>query len=109
MNLKNQFKISFLPISIFNQDEYAGRLSKAAQYGTPTKLLYMSSLGMTPSDVLGMTYLENDVLKLANDTWTMPLMSSNTMSGDSQETGRPTAEESGTVIGDAGEKSREQN
>lgn len=110
INLKNTFKLKFSQQSIFNQDEYANRLSKAAQYGTPTKLLYMSSLGMTPSDVLGMTYLENDVLNLSGNTWDKPLISSNTQSSsESRETGRPKSEDNGEIIGDAGEKSREQN
>lgn len=109
MNLPYEFKIKFSRLSIFNQDEYTNRLAKAAQYSLPAKMEYASSLGMSPSDVLGMTYLE-DLLGLGKTTWNTPLISSNTQSSvDSQETGRPTAEESGTVIGDAGEKSREQN
>lgn len=106
-NLEYQFKIEFLSQSIFNSDEFVNRYSKAAQYGMPVKIQYGASLGMSPSDLVGMTYLEEDILGLGTKTWKTPLVSSNTQStSSSNEGGRPTAEESGTQIGDAGEATR---
>lgn len=104
MNLNYGFKIEFTSQSIFNNNEYVDRYAKAGQYGLPVKMAYASSLGLSPSDVIGLTYLEEDILNLSIDSWTNPLISSNVQSGDG---GRPTAEESGTHIGDAGEQTRE--
>lgn len=109
MNLQYGFKIKFSRTSIFNQEEYANRFAKAAQYSVPVKMQYASTMNMSPSDILGMTYLE-DVLGLGSTSWCTPLISSNTQSSvDSESNGRPTAEEENRVVGDAGEKTREQN
>lgn len=111
LNLKNSFKIEFLQVSIFNQDEYTNRLSKSGSLGVAGKTLYASALGLSPSDMLGLTYLEENILSLSKDVWITPFVSSSVQSGtpSTEETGRPTAEESGQRIGDAGEASREQN
>ena len=106
MNLEYEFKIEFLPQSIFNQTEYVDRFSKAASLGLPVKTTYASSLGLSPLDTYNMTYLEEDILGLSKKRWTMPLVSSNTQSSVDNTGGRPTAEESGKTIGDAGEQSR---
>ena len=60
-----------------------------------------SDLGQT--ELQSMAYLENVVLNLSQNE--VPLISSNVQTG---EGGRPTAEESGDALGDAGEASREQ-
>lgn len=106
MNLKYSFKIHFSQQSIFNLNEYITRLSKAASLGLPVKLEYSSALGLSPSDTLGMTYLEEDILGLSKKTWLSPLVSSNTISHSDSESGRPTAEENGEQIGEAGENTR---
>jgi hypothetical protein len=93
-------------LSIFNQDEYVNRLSKAASLGTPVKLEYISALGFSPSDILGMTYLEEDVLGLAKKVWLNSLISSNTQSAVDSEGGRPTAESKGEILSESGEQSR---
>lgn len=106
MDLPHSFKLKFSRLSIFNQDEYANRFSKAASLGTPVKLEYMSILGFSPSDVLGMTYLEEDVLGLAKKVWLNALISSSTVSHSDNEGGRPTSESKGETIGEAGEQTR---
>lgn len=106
MNHDYLFKVSFLYQSIFNTSEVQNSLSKAAQYGVPVKMDYAASLGITPCEMIGASYLEDDILGLSSTSWTSPLMSSNTQSA-SDEGGRPTSEESGNTIGDAGEKTRD--
>ena len=106
MDMEYEFKIEFTQQSIFNNSEYVDRYAKAASSGLPVKSYYATSLGLSPSDVWNMTILEEDILCLAKDKWITPLVSSNTMSHSSDEGGRPTAEESGTQIGDAGEATR---
>ncbi len=103
MDLPYEFAIKFTQQSIFNTDEYVNRLQKAAMYGLPVKLQYCSALGMTPSDVDGMTYLEEDVLGLAKKNWKNPLVSSNVQSGDA---GKPSNVDKGEALGDAGESTQ---
>ena len=81
-------------------------MSKSASLGIPVKSEYISSLGFSPSDMLGMTYLEEQVLMLSKKSWLNPLISSNTQSAVDSEGGRPTSEERGETIGEAGEQSR---
>lgn len=91
-----QFKILFLKQSIFNTDEVANRYQKAASNGVDgSKLLYAASLGMNPSDIVGFSFLENNILEVGEKMFTRPLISSNTLSGgkvetNSDEGGRPT-------------------
>lgn len=105
-NLEYEFKIEFTQQSIFNNLEYVDRYAKAASSGLPVKTYYATSLGLTPSDVWNMTILEEDILGLSKKKWVTPLVSSSTMSHSDNEGGRPTAEESGNSLGDAGEKTR---
>ena len=72
----------------------------------PVKSEYISALGFSPSDMLGMTYLEEQVLMLSKKSWLNPLISSNTQSSVESEGGRPTSEERGETIGEAGEQTR---
>lgn len=107
MNLQYTFKIKFSQQSIFNTDEYVNRLFKAASSAVPVKLELASALGQTPADTLGATQLE-EVLGLGTKHWVTPLVAANVQSG-ADEGGRPTAEEKGEVVGDQGEKTREQD
>ena len=109
MNHDYLFKVSFLYQSIFNCTEVQNNLSKGAQYGLPVKMDYAASLGLTPCETVGASYLEDELLGLSSNVWTTPLVSSNTQSaftGDSSG-GRPTAEETGGTVGEAGEKTRD--
>ena len=107
LNLTYGFKIKFSNQSIFNNEEHIKRFKESASLGLPTKSMYAASLGLSPSDVMGLTYLEEEVLKLSKEAWLTPLISSNTQGSVSDDVGRPTL--SDTEIGDAGEASREQN
>lgn len=103
MDLPYGFKLSFSNQSIFNSDEIINRLSKAATYGVPVKLQYSSALGMSPSDIIGMSYIEDDILELGRKAWISPLVSSNTQSTVEGDGGRPTNASNGESLGDAGE------
>lgn len=111
MNLPYSFKIKFLNQSIFNTDEVANRLQKAATYGVAgAKLEYASSIGMSPSDVIGMSFLEDNILKVGDSMFTRPLISSNTLSGGevgSTSEGRPTNDSKEKPLTDEGEKTSE--
>lgn len=104
MDLPYSFKLKFSRLSIFNQDEYVNRLSKAASLSTPTKTEYMSALGLSPSDMLGMTYLEEDILGLSKKIWLNGLISSSTVSHS--DSGRPTNESQGKGLTESGEKTQ---
>ena len=108
MNHDYLFKVSFLYQSIFNGTEVQNNLSKGAQYGLPVKMDYAASLGLTPCETIGASYLEDEILGLSSNVWATPLVSSNTQSAiTSDNGGRPTAEETGGTVGEAGEKTRD--
>jgi hypothetical protein len=110
MNLPYSFSLKFLDQSVFNADEVSNRLFKGAQYGvSEAKLAYAASLGFTPSDVLNMAYLENEILKVTKDMFTSPLISSNTLSNGGKDVGASTQEEKEEAVSDNTEKSRELN
>lgn len=106
--LPHNFKLSFSNQSIFNTDEIVNRLSKAATFGVPVKLQYASALGMSPSDVLGMTYLEEDILTLGTKKWIHPLVSSSVQSASS-DNGRPTNKSNGESLTESGEQTLDDN
>lgn len=102
------FKVSFLYQSIFNSTEVQNSFSKGAQYGLPVKMDYAASLGLTPCEAIGASYIEDEILGLSKTTWTTPLISSNTQSSvENSEGGRPTAEETGGTVGESGERTRD--
>lgn len=104
----NKFRVNMLEITRFNRDEYFEKMLKASQFGLPAKSMAVASLGLSPSAMNNMTFLENDVLGLA-DNW-IPLQSSHTSSGD-KEAGRPSEGEAktedGLKTGDEGGNDRE--
>ena len=83
------------------------QLLKAAQYGLPVKLELSSLIGTNPVKERGMSYMEN-ILGLTTTSWHMPLVSSNTQSGltengDGSE-GRPESDE---PLSDEGENTKD--
>lgn len=108
MNHDYLFKVSFLYQSIFNSTEVQNNLSKGAQYGLAVKMDYAASLGITPCEIIGASYIEDEILGLSKTVWINPLVSSNTQSAFTENSsGRPTAEETGGTVGEAGEKTRD--
>lgn len=72
------FKITFLDCSPFNRKELGDMYLKACQYGLPFISMYAASQGLSQSEVDCMSFLENDVLGLAERF--KPLQSSSTQS-----------------------------
>jgi hypothetical protein len=77
---------------------------KAGQSGVPVKQAIAAVLGYTPSDIITMGYLENDVLKMRDTIYSQPLLSSSTMSPDN-EAGRPKSSEPKSEAGEQTEDS----
>ncbi|MEM4995008.1 hypothetical protein WKH56_20800 [Priestia sp. SB1] len=98
-----KFKVKFLDITFFNEDEVFNKYKDAATLGLPTKIALGASLGLSPSDMSSLTYLENDILNL-NETL-VPLQSSHTQSGKSNEGGAPV--KSDNDITESGQKTRD--
>lgn len=76
---ETMFSIEILDVTYFNQEDFYKRLLDLSQYGVPVKTLIPASLGIEPIEVMGLSYLENDVLGI-HESW-IPLQSSHTMSG----------------------------
>lgn len=86
-NKKTSFKLKFLEQSIFSKKEFTDMWAKAAQYGvTGAKSYYAASLGLTPSDVVNMAYLEDEILGMTTETFNKPLVSANTRSYSTDNT-----------------------
>ena len=81
-----KFRISILNTTIFNWMEVHKAYVTSATFGLPTKLKAGAALGISPNTFNNLLYLENTILLL--DKNMIPMMSSNTMSPDS-EGGRP--------------------
>lgn len=81
------FRINILDISIFNRDQKLEDAIEAAPFGFPTKLVAGAIMGLAPSSIEGLAFLENEVLNL-NEQF-VPLQSAHTMSDPNDEGGRP--------------------
>lgn len=102
------FRLRILDNTIFNKKENAESLLKNAQYGLPVKIMLCACLGISPSAVVSMNYLEEMVLGLTDNF--IPLSSSHTQSGsiseDSvNENGRPKKKDDD--LSEKGEEQRE--
>jgi hypothetical protein len=85
------FRINILNITVFNENDFFEKVLKGAQFGLPTKTMAAASLGISPSVMVSMAFLENEVLGLTD--MLEPLVSSHTQTtGD--KGGRPEKKES---------------
>jgi hypothetical protein len=75
-----KFRVAMLDMTWFSVDDYFDRLIQAAQYGMPVKSRLIAAMGMSPSTMQTMTFLENEVLKLHEKF--IPLQSSHTQGDD---------------------------
>lgn len=97
-----RFRISFLPVTVFNREEMLDQYKGALNYGIG-KMQYLACLGIHQYDVQGQNYIENTVLDI--DNMFTPMKTASTQTADAAEGGRPTASDSD--IGDAGEATRD--
>jgi len=84
---KYRWKLNFLNITQYNKDEEFKKLIQSAQGGY-SKLFVSASLGLTQSDHLGLTELEDTILNITEKM--KPLVSSHTQNG---EGGKPPIDE----------------
>lgn len=72
-----KFKIQFLPVTIFNQEEQIGYWKDAAALGIPgSKAAYAATLGIHQANLPGLDYVERQVI--GTDEW-VPLQSGYTI------------------------------
>ena len=104
---KPNFKFLFylLDTTIYNQDDVIARYKDGISMGATVISQYMAALGTTPSRTLGSYIVHEDIFDFRNHF--IPLQTSYNSSVDSSSAGRPTAEESGNVISESGEKTRD--
>lgn len=100
---KYKFKIQFLDITFYNQEDSINHYLKAAQASLPTKTMACAAMGISPVDMIGINFIENEILDLTNKF--VPLSTSYTQSAN--DGGAPTSEEKGVSLSDAGEVSRD--
>lgn len=93
-----KFKITFLPVTEFNWKEVLKEYTTLATYGVPVKAAMCAIAGLQPADIPGMDFIEKEILKMVDLT---PLASSHTQSASP---GRPSNEDKGEPLSDAGEQ-----
>ncbi len=85
-----KFKITILPVTVFNTDEYLKYYKEAAAFGIG-KSFYAAALGISQNDVSGLDFLEKEVIHFDELS---PLKSSYTISGsENSEIGRPQSDD----------------
>jgi hypothetical protein len=91
--------VKYLPVSPWTKQDYKDSLLNSAQYGVPVKMAVAALDGFNPLETLSMEFLENQCFNL-HENW-IPLQSSYTQSGDSNE-------KSDSELTDEGAETREQ-
>lgn len=98
MSGTQKFRINILPATVFNREDLIAKYKEAATLGIPVKSAYAALLGLAPSDVMGMDYIEMNILNMGELT---PLNSSYTQS----EAGRPASDDGD--LSEAGQQTRD--
>lgn len=96
----SKFKITILPITVFNKEEHLKYYKEAVAFGIG-KSQYAATLGIPQCDIEGLTYLESKIIPFDK---LRPLKSSYTSGGD-EDGGRPQSTDND--LGDAGEETRD--
>lgn len=92
-----KFKLSILPVTTFNKADWISYYKEASSMGIPVKSSWAAVLGLTPIDIIGMDFVEMNMLNMGNLT---PLSSSYTQSSS----GRPQSNEED--LSESGEQTR---
>lgn len=100
------FNLTLLNVSYFNAKEVFDMYLQAGQYGVPVKSHLCAVVGLEPVEMMGMAYLENDLLKLQEEF--IPLQSSHTQSGgDNGDGSNGAPKKDANELTDEGAKSRD--
>lgn len=99
------FKVNLLDLTVFNVGEVFERALKAAQFGFPVKSIVGATLGLSPSALINMTFLENEVLGLPDMFNAGILASSHTAGAEPNDKGgRP---QQGDKVSEEGLRTRD--
>lgn len=100
--------ISFIDTTTYTKDDRISQIEKAASFGLPVKLEYMTLLGYSPLESIASDWLETK-LGLSVSKFIHPLVSSHTQGSDSDTSGAP--EKSDGDLTDEGQdtKDKEKN
>jgi hypothetical protein len=80
-----KFRVNILNTTVFNWEKIYEVAKSGAEFGLPTKMMATSALGISPSSMLSLAFLENEVLELPDKL--VPLASAHTAT--SEEGGAP--------------------
>ncbi len=97
------WRITMLDITWYNKTDYFEQVMTAGTFGFPVKSIIAAASGLTPSALMNMSFLENDVLGL-QDTM-IPLQSAHTMGDEDGTNGAP--KKSSSKLTNEGLKSRD--
>lgn len=96
-----KFKVTMLPITVFNKEEMVKQYKEAAAFGIG-KSYYCAAIGIPQYDVAGLDYLEKNVIAFEDLT---PLKSSYNSATDDVGAGRPAMDD--TDLGEEGASTRD--
>lgn len=105
-NSNFNFKINILDMTIFNKDNVSKKYQDACTLGATVIDKWLVSLNMTPSSILGSYIINNEIFDFHNNL--TPIKSTYTSSDTvNNNVGRPTVEETGDILSDKGEETRD--
>jgi hypothetical protein len=94
----SKFKITFLPVTIYNWQKVLKEYTTLATYGVPVKAAICAIAGLQPMDIPGMNFVETELLNVLD---LRPMASSHTQTSSP---GRPSNELNGDPLSDSGEQ-----
>ena len=103
-NCTNPCTVKYFEVSIYTKEDLQATLLESCQYGFSNRLAYNTFNGIDEKATIAMQLLENEILDLPNKM--IPLSSSYTQSGTTEEAGRPEVPDD--EISDSGERTRNQ-
>lgn len=99
--------VEFSDISPYFMNDEIEKYTKLGGLGLPIKTELAAMVKANPQKSFGMDFLERQLLKLGQERWNNPLVSTNTQSGDSGSEGAPEKDDS--ELTDEGEASRDKD
>lgn len=87
-NFKGNWRCQMVDATEHNKEDLVDQYLKLGQYGVPIVPYLCAIVGMNQTDTIALNYIQNDILDIQNAF--IPLVSSNTQTGDeSENNGRP--------------------